>query len=433
MIIIADTLALICYAAFLFKSLIILQSARVLSGFIAGLGQAIGQITAKELLSRRLVGIGGFLACAIVVCNVLLVFTMSLLLPESAFVKYWRGFLVLPFPVTLIRLICFVSLGFDTPKYYFVSEPGESHARMKAERVVSIIFKDNYVDAKLQEIEDIYSQEKRTGVSITALLTNQSYRKRMLTAMAVNASQQFSGINFLMYYSTDLFNKINHNGKVVTFQMGVVKVVCAFTAICFINKLGRRLLLSMGLLVQGLSFMSFYILMKIELKNLLIIPIAFYTGAFAAGIGPLGMIYTTDILPPKAVGIGLSVQWFFDGVISKSMPSCLDRYGPDSLFIFFGICCFLAFIFIRMYCLESFGKSDLVIAKEFRQLSWKGIFFTRFEGVQSQHVRDADESVRGDLGDGGSRVNANQSFELMDDQRTGQRGDGTGEIRGDGR
>ena len=420
MTIVFETLAMACYASFCFKNLIILQSARALSGFVTGLSQGISQITIKELLSRRLVGTGGILSSAFLISNSVLVFSLNLLIPERALVKHWRLLLLIPFPITLIRLICFLRLGFDTPKYYFISEPGESHATMKAERVVRFIFKDEYVDAKLQEIENSYNHEKRTGVSFSSMMNNESYRKRLLVGVMLNTFQQFSGINFLMYYSTDLFDKISHNGDEVTFQMGLVMLVSSFAAMYFINKLGRRFLLSFGVFLQGVSFLAFYLLLKLDYKSFLIIPTATYIGAFAAGIGPLGMIYATDILPPKIVGIVFAVQWLFDGIISKFVPIYLRAYGPDLLFIFFGGCCFLGFIFVRMYCLESFGKSDVDIAREFKSLSWKGICFTSFD-------RTGEESVRGDAlpaqenireGDGSGR-----RFELMDDQESSDKRD----------
>ena len=142
----------------------------------------------------------------------------------------------------------------------------------------------------------------------------------MITGLILNISQQMSGINFLNFFSTDLFNKIANNGKQITFMMGIVKVLSASSGTYILNKFGRRPLLSNGCMVQCISFLVLYIMLKLDWDTYVVIPVGFYLIGFALGLGGTMMIYTTDILPANGIGLAVAVQWLFTSIVGKVTP-----------------------------------------------------------------------------------------------------------------
>ena len=80
----------------------------------------------------------------------------------------------------------------------------------------------------------------------------------MLAALIVNIGSQFSGINYLIFYSTSILNKVSGNGREITFIMGVVKAITGLIGTKAIQRFGRKPLIAYGVLAQGISFFCLY-------------------------------------------------------------------------------------------------------------------------------------------------------------------------------
>lgn len=324
-LLLAEVLALVSYAGYSQRNLKVLQATRVLSGIITGINSCIAQLSLKEILNERLVNLGGMIIYISLVSAILTVYSFGMFIDRKTLAENWRLVLLFCLPLTIVRLFSlayFKMIGIESPKYFFENEPTDA-AEVKTVVVLEQIYTQDVVDGIIKEIRDCYEEEQVTKPTYKSLFTKQ-YRQRLIAALVCNIGQQFSGINFLIFYSTDLFNSISNNGDLITFIMGVANVVIGFAGPKLIHHLGRRKLLSLGSFIQGVAFLLLYLLILFKFYKLLFIVIIFYQMAFDMGLGATTLIFSGDVLPPIGVGFALSVQWLCTGLIGKSVPFFLE-------------------------------------------------------------------------------------------------------------
>ena len=80
-----------------------------------------------------------------------------------------------------------------------------------------------------------------------------SGKKRLIIAIVIIASNQLTGINGIMYYTKQLFNKVTHNDSKLTqilmVLLAFLQIVSATLSGSFIDKIGRKKILLNGMLI----------------------------------------------------------------------------------------------------------------------------------------------------------------------------------------
>jgi SP family sugar:H+ symporter-like MFS transporter len=320
---ITDLLIFLTYYCFTVESLELLQFARYLCGFACGLSNTIGQLYIKEIMPKRLVGIGGMITYTMMVVLVSIDFSLGVVFSQESLIKYWKYFMVIPLPISLLRFLIILFIKDETPKYYF------SKLEIEKARELSLeVLKKFYVEEDAYRVLEVehtcFIDDQKAKPTFRAML-KPKYINRLRAAIIINIGNQLSGISFFSSFSTDLFNKISHNGPVMTFGMGLVKIVAGFIGTYAIKKYGRRQLFSLGVFTQMLCFIALYLLIETEYFDFLFPAVAIYIVAQAIGIGGLFMVYTADILPPKGIGMSLALNWICSSILGKLTPLVLKK------------------------------------------------------------------------------------------------------------
>ena len=97
---------------------------------------------------------------------------------------------------------------------------------------------------------------KIAKVTFCSLFTNQ-YRRQMLAGTLFQFFQQFSGINFFIFYSTKIFEDIGQNGKIVNFVLAFSNLASSFLAMWTVDRFGRKSNFIIGIFVQGIALLGF--------------------------------------------------------------------------------------------------------------------------------------------------------------------------------
>ena len=131
------------------------------------------------------------------------------------------------------------------------------------------------------------------------------------------------------------------------------------------------------LLVLGL-----YFLLKEELQQdveniswLPLVSLMVYIVAFCQGPGPLPFIIMSEILPPKAKGIGgaivASFCWFLSFVLTNTFQTFIDFLGRCFVFWLFAFMCAVSVLFVYFKVPETKGISlqeiQLMLSKDTRK------------------------------------------------------------------
>jgi len=306
------------------KNEYLLYAARFISGITVALNQALGSIAIVELLPQKIAGAGNVF---IYFCITLSILASNLLTTvfsdDSTLADMHIWIMCSPIVITILRLP--VLLGFfwkwDTPNYYFDKNLSEDKLTPMIEKVCEPIYssKDLPKAVKYMVKTEMKRRETEEDVGVLGLFTKR-YLPRFLIAIFLNIAQQMSGINFLIYYSKDLFDRINHSGKMISIVIAAANVGGAVIGIYMVGKMGRRFNLQYGSLTQLFAFIAMGLAIQFQQNQALIIVVIVYMVGFAVGLGGVTTLFCSEIVPATAVGIATSIQWLNASLIGKMTP-----------------------------------------------------------------------------------------------------------------
>jgi SP family arabinose:H+ symporter-like MFS transporter len=214
-------------------------------------------------------------------------------------------------------------------------------------------------------VQNVLQQEES---SMIELLSHARFRRPLIIAVLLMAFSQFSGINAIMYYSTEIFMKAPHigvkNAFAATVVIGLVNLLFTFVAIALVDKAGRRPLLLTGLTAQVIALGCAGWMFHANAGGIgLLAAIVAFIAAFAMALGPVPWILCSEIFPMRIRGRAMSVAtlaiWVSCCIVAKQFPKMNDspHIGPALTFWIFGLCSALAFIFVFIMVPETKGRT----------------------------------------------------------------------------
>jgi sugar porter (SP) family MFS transporter len=155
--------------------------------------------------------------------------------------------------------------------------------------------------------------------------------------------QQFTGVNVIAYYSTNLFLQADYSEKqalLASMGFGMVNFFFALPAVFTIDTFGRRSLvlfcypfLAFFLLLTGFAF---YIPQKEARIGVIMFGIYMYTVFYSPGMGPVPFTYSAEVFPLHVRDLGMSLGtitlWGFNFILALTWPPLLARLKPQGAF-----------------------------------------------------------------------------------------------------
>ncbi len=234
----------------------------------------------------------------------------------------------------------------------------------EAQRILEKIGGSVYANEEISAVQNVLKQEEGT---LFELLSHARFRRPLIIAVLLMAASQFSGINAIMYYSTQILTTAGVGIKdsfAASVRIGLVNLLFTFVAIAFVDKAGRKPLLVIGLSIQvvALCCAAWMFHTGTNGKGLLIAILAFIA-AFAMALGPIPWILCSEIFPMRIRGRAMSVATFtiwtscFIVVQTSPMLNGNPHIGPALTFSMYAICSALAFLFVLKMVPETKGRS----------------------------------------------------------------------------
>lgn len=269
----------------------------------------------------------------------------------------WRWmFLVGAIPA----LIFFILLFFvrRSPRWLVKSgRPDEARATIQA------VNPAGDVERILAEIRDSINTEV---MSRRIYLFKKPYLKLVLIGIAIGMFNQFTGINIIMYYATDIFRQAGFTtGSAIgqTVVIGLTNLIFTLVAMTIIDKVGRKILLLTGSVGMALFLGIFgYVVGTGQTGGffLLVLLIGFI-GFFAASQGAVIWVLLSEMFPNNIRGRGSSIgsfsHWFFNALLSFLFPVVSGAIGVGYVFGFYAMATLGSFFFFRHFLVETKGKS----------------------------------------------------------------------------
>jgi len=175
----------------------------------------------------------------------------------------------------------------------------------------------------------IANEKKGTGISIFT----KGIFAIVLIGTVLSMLQQFTGINAVLYYGADIFEKALGFGKEDVLKQQVllafVNLVFTFIAMYTVDKLGRKPLLFIGSAGMMLGFLLLAVSLQTDNVGLIsLIGVLIFIGSFALSMGPVVWVLLSEMFPNKirsvAMSVAVAAQWAANYVVSQTFPIVME-------------------------------------------------------------------------------------------------------------
>ena len=243
----------------------------------------------------------------------------------------------------------------------------------EAKKVIISVNNDDEVEDTFKEIRESINSDVAVSGKI---LLKKPYFKLVIIGILVGMFNQFTGINIVMYYATDIFRTAGFSTESAigqTVLIGLTNLIFTLVAMVLIDKIGRKVLLLIGSIGMAvfLGVFSFFFLTG-NMNFILVMCLIGFVAFFAASQGAVIWVLFSEMFPnnirSRGVAIGTFSHWFFNGLTSFLFPIIAGAFtggmGTGYVFAFYAIATFISYFFYKKYLIETKGKSLEQIEKE---------------------------------------------------------------------
>jgi len=229
----------------------------------------------------------------------------------------------------------------------------------EARQVLQLIGEENY-EKELQEIVESIDADHVTGESFFS----RKYRLPIFLAITIGLFNQLSGINAILYYLNDIFERAGFNKVSSDLQavaIGATNLVFTMLAMTLIDRVGRKKLLLIGAVGTALCLAGVAgIFLTHQHEELLVWLLVGYIAFFAFSQGAVIWVYIGEVFPnrvrAKGQSLGSFSHWLMNGIISLVFPVMAAKSGGYP-FVFFAAMMVLQFFVVLLFYPETKGES----------------------------------------------------------------------------
>lgn len=249
-----------------------------------------------------------------------------------------------------LQYIWSISLGIgmlflpESPRYYILKDKLDK-AATSLSFLRGVPTTDLSLLEELVEIKANYDYEMSFGTfsyldCFKSSKTRVKQRLRLFTGVALQAFQQFSGINFIFYYGVTFLNRTGiYDSYLVSLITYAVNVIFNIPGLFFVEFLGRRRVLLGGGVIMAIS--NFIIAIvgcstdSIISNKVMIIFICVFIAAFSSTWGGVVWVVSAELYPlglrSKSTSICVASNWIINFVCAFITPYIIDTNSNTSL------------------------------------------------------------------------------------------------------
>ncbi len=333
--------------------------------FIGGIGVGVSSIVAPTYISEistssnrgRLVAMYQFN----VVFGILIAFLSNYFLKGFDGSNDWRWMLGVE-AIPAIIYSALVLLVPESPRW-LITKLGDITSARK-------IMTDLGVPHAEEEVRVISEANKRVAEEGGEThLFQKKYNKLIILAFLIAFFNQFSGINFILYYAPEILERAGLAAKESLFNsiaIGGINLIFTFVGLYLIDRTGRKNLMLIGSFgyIISLSMVSYAFYSGVG-PGFLMTFLLMFIAAHAIGQGAVIWVFISEIFPNnvRALGqsLGASVHWVSAAVITLLTPVFLDqsegllKNDPWIIFAFFAGMMMLQLIWVLLKFPETKG------------------------------------------------------------------------------
>ena len=335
---------------------IILIIGRIIVGIAIGMASFIAPLYISEMSPPRIRGTlvtfnQLFITIGIVI-SYLVDFGLSLALPSTINWRFMLGLAIIP---TVILFVAMIYMP-NSPRWLV------SNGKMDLARSTLIeLRKKDDVSDELNEITNSLNKQKGGRKELFSPLI----KPAIIVGVGLAIFQQVTGINTIIYYAPTIFQNVGFPSSAAIFVavlVGLMNVGFTVVALLLLDRLGRRVLLLIGLAGMSgslilLGIVFFLPALLSQAGTLAVVSLMAYVAFFAIGLGPVFWLLISEIYPLKVRGLAMSivtdVNWGANLIIALTFLTLVQSLGFSSTFWIYAAVGIGALIFTYLYVPET--------------------------------------------------------------------------------
>jgi len=342
--------------------------------FVGGVGIGVSSVAAPAYVSEistpaargRLVAMYQFN----IVFGILIAFLSNYFLKGVGGANDWRWMLgIMTIPSLLYTLLVFTIP--ESPRWLIARKNDVSGARKVFERIGV---------SNVEEVVDsvIISERQAAKTGHNSAFFSKKYRTILRLAFFVAFFNQWSGINFILYYAPEILERAglaSQESLANSIAIGATNLVFTFVGLYLIDRLGRKTLLLIGSIgyILSLSLVA-YAFKTGSGPEFLLTFLLLFIASHAIGQGAVIWVFISEIFPnrirARGQSFGASTHWVFAAFITLITPIFLDKEhgilktNPWPIFAFLAFMMVLQVIWVLTKVPETKGVSLEQLEKE---------------------------------------------------------------------
>jgi sugar porter (SP) family MFS transporter len=278
------------------------------------------------------------------------VFIANLLASLFAANYGWR--VIFGFAIPLALLLLFVSfLAPFSPSWLYAKGKKEL-----ADATNKKLFSDSQVSS--------FVLEKLKFKDFIKAFKNKVYFRQLLLISFLTVLNGFVGINLFISYGPTIFGGIlpslkdhaSDYGSVLT----LINLLATFIGIFFVDKIGRRKLITFGLCVSFIFTVITILALQLNFTSIALIGIVIVVFGGAIGPGVCIWLILSEILPIHLRGMGISIalvsKALLESIFISSFLELVNNYGYAIIFSFMASCMLMFIVMVYKFLPEMANK-----------------------------------------------------------------------------
>lgn len=355
------------------RNVLFLYFGRIMTGMAVGACCVAAPLYNGEIAHQSLRGVLGSFFQLMIVTGVFLAYLVGECLTPYQFTMFCAG----------LPMLFLVVFAFQPESPSYLIKKGQFD---EAKKCLARLRGSSYnVDAELIQIEGSLKESTQSSASLRDTFNQKAVIKAILISFALMFFQQFSGINVIILYSSNIFKMtgIKLNSNLATIVVGAVQALATLVSSLVIEKLGRKFLLFFSLSTVTINAVLLAIYFSIKTRGhpdsevvsdigfIPVVAVCLFVVSFSLGVGPIPWMIASEILPSEIRSIVSSAagtfNWFLAFIITKTYLNLSSLVGIDSIFYGFTVFSLIGTVFILVMVPETKGKSVSQIQEELAQ------------------------------------------------------------------
>jgi len=234
----------------------------------------------------------------------------------------------------------------------------------RAKKILARIGGENYGEVETENIRQTIASEEVSRVRLADL-----FEPRLLKILIIGCGlavlQQWSGINVLFNYASNIFNTAGFGVNTTLLFIvitGLVNAAFTFVALGTVDRWGRRGLMLFGCAGIAAAHILTGLAYALHLQGVAVLVFVLAAiGCYAMSLAPVTWVVISEIFPNRirgtAISVAVSVLWIACFILTFTFPPLEGAIGTGNTFWIYAGICALGFLFIRKKLPETKGRT----------------------------------------------------------------------------